>query len=296
MSLGTDEHHRVLVDACAQAGLDPGGAEPIRLGENAIFRLQGHVVVRIARPGQLAAARREVQIARWLAQQNVPAVRVLATVSQPVESGGQAVTFWEELPAHRHGTPAQVAEAIRRLHDLPVPADVPLGVLDPFVRLAGRIDAATTLSDGDRAWLRQRQTTLEARYAELPEGLPQCVVHGDAWVGNVVATQDGQVVLLDLERCAVGPPEWDLVSTAIKHTSFAWITATDYQDFCRRYGHDVTDWPGFGLLRDIRELRMTCYLAQRAAEHPEAKAEAQLRVDCLRDRAGSRPWAWTPAL
>ncbi|PRY31701.1 phosphotransferase family enzyme [Umezawaea tangerina] len=45
-------------------------------------------------------------------------------------------------------------------------------------------------------------------------------MHGDAWVGNVVATDDGQVVVLDLERCSVGPPEWDLVSTAIKYTSF----------------------------------------------------------------------------
>lgn len=296
MTPGVDEHRQALVHACAQAGLDPSAAEPIRLGENAIFRLRGGVVVRIARPGQLAAARREVQIARWLAEHNVPAVRALPTLSQPVQTDDRAVTFWEELPAHRHGTPAEVAGAIRRLHDLPIPADVPLGVLDPFVRLADRIDAATTLRHQDRGWLRQRLEVLKVRYADLPGGLPSCVVHGDAWVGNVVTTTDGQIVLLDLERCSVGPPEWDLVSTAIKHTSFAWITATDYRDFCRRYGHDVTTWAGFDLLRDIRELRMTCYLTQHAAEHPEAQAEAQLRVDCLRGRVGPRPWAWTPAL
>lgn len=103
-------------------------------------------------------------------------------------------------------------------------------------------------------------------------------------------------MLLDLERCAIGPPQWDLISTAIKRTSFAWITAVDYDDFCNRYSYYVTRRPGFELLRDIRELRMICYVAQRAAERSEARTEAQARVDCLRGRAGSRPWAWTPAL
>lgn len=296
MSLDTDEYRTVLVDACGQAGIDPDAAEPIRLGENVLFRLPGGIVVRIARAGQLAAATKEVLIARWLAQQGVPAVHALENVPQPIETRGRAVTFWEELPAHRHGTPAEVAEAIRRLHDLPVPTDVPLGTLDPFVRLTDRVDSAITLPGEDRAWLRRHLENLKARYAELPAGRPPCVVHGDAWVGNIVSTQDGQVVLLDLERCSIGPPEWDLVSTAIKLTSFGWIAAEDYQDFCQRYGHDVTAWAGFELLRDIRELRMTSYVAQRAAEHPEAKAEAQLRVDCLRGHAGSRPWGWTPAL
>ncbi|MFD9701350.1 phosphotransferase family protein [Lentzea sp. NPDC059081] len=295
MSIGVDQQHRVLADACAVAGLDPRGAEPIRLGENAIFRLPGGVVARISRPGQLAAARKEVHVARWLAGQHVPAVRALDLPHQPVLVGERAVTFWEELPAHRHGTPAEVAQAIRRLHGLPIPDGVPLGKLDPFVRLAERIDTATTLTADDRMWLRGHLEDLRSRHAELPQGLPSCVVHGDAWVGNVVATEH-ETVLLDLERCAIGPPEWDLVSTTIKHTSFGWITSSDYQDFCRRYGHDVTTWPGFPLLRDIRELRMTCYVAQRAAQHPEARGEAQVRVDCLRGRAGSRPWAWTPAL
>ncbi|WP_245887492.1 phosphotransferase family protein [Umezawaea tangerina] len=82
------------------------------------------------------------------------------------------------------------------------------------------MDAATTLTKADRTWLSEHLESLQGRYANLPLGLPHCVVHGDAWVGNVVATDDGQVVVLDLERCSVGPPEWDLVSTAIKYTSF----------------------------------------------------------------------------
>lgn len=290
-----NDHLAVLAAACAEVGLDHTNAEPIRMGENALFRLPAGVVARIARSGQLAAAAREVRIAQWLADHEIPAVRVLKDITQPVEVDGRAVTFWEELPPHRNGTPAEVATAIRRLHGLPVPTDVDLGNLAPFVRLAERIDAATTLTKVDRTWLSEHLESLQGRYANLPPGLPHCVVHGDAWVGNVVATDDGQVVLLDLERCSVGPPEWDLVSTAIKHTSFGWITADDYRDFCDRYGHDVITWSGFNLLRDVREMRMALYIAQRAAEHPLAREEAALRIAYLRGRA-ARPWAWTPAL
>lgn len=296
MSAAHDEHRQVLAEACAQAGLNDAGTQVIRIGENAIFRLPGGVVVCIARPGQLAAAAKEVQIARWLAHHDVPAIRAIDGVRQPREINGRAVTFWEELPPHRHGTPPEVADALRRLHDLAVPTEFTLAPLAPFTRLAQRIDAATTLPIADRSWLRDHLTELQHRYATLPEGLPCRVIHGDAWVGNIVTTDDGHTILLDLERCSIGPPEWDLVSTAVKHTSFAWVSTQDYQDFCRHYGHDVTTWHGFELLRDIRELRMTCYLAQHATEHPCARSEAELRVACLRGNHGPRPWNWAPTL
>jgi aminoglycoside phosphotransferase (APT) family kinase protein len=290
-----DNLRAVLATACAQAGLDPAGAVPIRLGENAIVGLPGGIVVRIARPRQLVAATREVQIARWLADQNVPAVQAVDGIDQPVQVQGRAVTFWRELPPHQQGSPAQVAEALRRLHHLPIPTGFSLAPLAPFVRLADRIEAATTLADDDRTWLHRHLSDLQGRYAGLPAGLPHRVVHGDAWVGNVAATADGRVIWLDLERCSIGPPEWDLINTTLRYTSFAWITADTYRDFCRRYGYDVTSWDGFTLLRDIRELRMTCYTAQRAAEDSNARAEAELRVRCLRGGHGPRPWSWTPA-
>ncbi|EWC61655.1 hypothetical protein UO65_3013 [Actinokineospora spheciospongiae] len=286
--------HRALIDACAQAGLNPDGAQPLRLGENALYRLPHGVVVRLSRPGRAVTARKEVAVARWLARHDVPAVRAL-DIPNPVETHGRAATFWTELPEHRHGTPIEIAAAVRRLHELPIPDDVFLEPLDPFVRLTDRVDGATALSEDDRKWLRHHITTLRDRHADLPAGLPVCVIHGDAWDGNVVTTTDGHTVLLDLERTAIGPPEWDLVSTAVKHLSFGWITDRDYQDFCHGYGHDVTTWTGYELLRDIRELRMTCYLAQHATEHPSTRREAQLRVNCLRGRTTPRPWAWTPA-
>ncbi|HUR07986.1 MAG TPA: phosphotransferase [Nonomuraea sp.] len=290
----TETAARAVLDAASRrAGLDPRGAELMRLGENALYRLQGGIIARVSRAGQLPAAAREVAVARWLEANQVPAVQALPGVDQPVEVDGRAVTWWLELPPHHHGTALQVATALRRLHDLPPPTGFDVGRLDPFVRLAERIDRAATLAGSDRAWMRENLAALKGRYAELPESLPHSVVHGDAWIGNVVGTDDGRVVLLDLERCSVGPPEWDLVSTAVKAFTLAGISVEDYKAFAQAYGHDVTRWAGYEALRDIREFRMTCMAAQVAAENPTRHDEVVLRLACLRGEHGSRPWPWT---
>ncbi|MGW0773905.1 phosphotransferase [Streptomyces sp. NPDC002835] len=190
----------VLQTACLAVGLDATDAEPIRLAENAIWRLPGGVVVRIAQPGQSVAATREVQVARWLATQDVPAVRDLR---QPVAANGHPVTFWQELPPHEIGTVADVVALLKQLHALPKP-DLPLGELDPFVRLPERIDAASTISDDDRQWLKRRLKDLKAQWAVRPRGLPECLVHGDAWVGNVARTEAGPL-WMDFERASYGP-------------------------------------------------------------------------------------------
>ena len=283
--------------ACAQAGIAADAVELIRDGENAIYRLAGRTVVRISRPGQEQAAAKEVAVARWLEANAVPAVRTAPDVTrQPLTIAGRPITFWQELPAHRHGTPREIAHALRRLHALPPPSDFTLDPLAPMTRLRERIDAATTLNASDRNWLRNRVETLTDQYMNLPPGLPLSVLHGDAWAGNVVVTAEGETALLDLERFSTGPPEWDLVSTAIKHSSFGWITAGQYAEFVDVYGQDVTTWPGFQTLRDIRELRMTCYLAQQAPKDKAIAREAQNRVDSIRGRRGTRPWHWEPAL
>lgn len=284
----------LLKQACTQVGLSSSGAEPVRLGENAIYRLPGQVVVRIGRSGQVDAARKEVAVARWLASVKVRAVETVAGIDQPVVIDGSPVTFWRELPEHRHGTPPEVAAVLKRLHASPLPSDFDLPPLAPFVRLAERIDGATTLSEDDRDWLRGQLARLRAAFDDLPAGLPRSAIHGDAWAGNVVVTVDGPV-LLDLERFSVGPPEWDLVSTAVRLSTFGTMTAEEYRAFAQAYGHDVLNWDGFDVLRDIRELRVTCYAAQRASEEPSLRVQADLRVASIRGLRGPRPWPdWKP--
>ncbi|WP_327359658.1 aminoglycoside phosphotransferase family protein [Streptomyces sp. NBC_01304] len=279
-----------LEQACREVGLDPLDAEPLRLAENQIWRLPAQrVIVRIARQGQARTAAREVRVARWLADNNVPAVR-LVDVTQPAVITGRPVTFWQELPDHEHGTPADVARLLLTLHSLPAP-DINLGYLDPFVRIPERLDAATTLSADDAEWLRQLHQDLVCAWAERPAGLPESAVHGDAWPGNLVRTSQGPL-MMDLERFSIGPPEWDLVSTAVRRTTTGAVNAAEYEEFCTTYGHDVTEWAGYPILASARELRMTTYAAQHAASNSEWTGQAQHRVDCLRGRCGPRPWRW----
>ncbi|AXG79230.1 phosphotransferase [Streptomyces paludis] len=286
------ETYAALLAACATAGLDATGAEPIRLAENAIWRLPGGLVARIAKPGQQDHSARELRLARWLTTTGIPAVRPYPGLHSPVLADDRPVTFWEELPPHGTGTVLDVATLLKQLHALPLP-NFPIGHLDPFIRISDRIDAATTLSAPDRTWLHSLLTELRAAWTELPPGLPECVVHGDAWTGNIARPLNGaDAILLDLERCSQGPPEWDLVSTAIKLTTTGTITPTEYDEFCTTYGTDVLQWPGYNTMRRTRELRMTTYAAQHAATHPEWRQEAQHRVDCLRGRAGQGPWRW----
>ena len=129
-----DPHH--VLRAAASAGLPlTAPPEALRLAENEVWRLPGLGVARVARAGQEAAAAREVRVARWLADHEIPAVRPLP-VDQPVTTGdGRPVTFWEELPEHQQGSLAEVAKLVRRLHQLPAPpAELGLRPLDPFVR------------------------------------------------------------------------------------------------------------------------------------------------------------------
>ncbi|MFQ6327532.1 hypothetical protein ACLMAL_15515 [Nocardia sp. CWNU-33] len=86
----------IVRSAGAKVGLDVDQADPIQVSENAIYRLLGCVVARVSRPGQLAAARREVNVARWPEAVGVSAVQVVPNVDQPVDIGGRAVTFWRE--------------------------------------------------------------------------------------------------------------------------------------------------------------------------------------------------------
>jgi Ser/Thr protein kinase RdoA (MazF antagonist) len=267
----------------------------MKVAENAIYRLpQPGVVVRIAKAGQRAAAERELTIADWLRASRVPAVEPADLPTTFVMVGDRPVTFWKELPAHRSGTATEIAVALQRLHALEPPPF--LAEVDPFVRLEQRIDAAATLSADDRRWLQQHLAALQTQWAHLPGGLPWSPIHGDAWEGNVVTTNDGTTLFLDLERTSIGPPEWDLTSTAIKHSSFGWITGERYAEFVHAYGFDVATWTGFPLLRDIREMRMTCMAAQAASQHPGRAKQAQLRVDSLRGRSGPRPWAGWEAI
>lgn len=293
MSIATYEE---VSTACKQVGLATGTMELIRHGENAVWRVDSSTIAKVGRPGTADASARQVAVAHWLSEAGLPAVALSDVGPQPVVVGDVPVVFWRQLPPHRMGEVIDVPRILRQLHALPIPAALGLPRLDPLVRLEQRISESTCIDQVRQDWLLRHVADLRLSWSRLPVGLPHCVVHGDAWVGNVAITPDGQAVLLDLERCSVGPPEWDLVSTAIKLRSFGWINENQYQQFVEVYGSDVTCWAGFQLMRNTRELRMATYLVQLADRDPSMVRDALYRVDCLRGEHGERPWPWTPSL
>lgn len=279
--------------AAGRAGLSTEGAEIIKIEDNALYRLPDQIVARVSRPGRTTAAFKEVAVARWLERLEVPAVRALDRIEQPIRVEERCITFWQELPPHRGATTRQVAAALRVLHSVRPPDDFSLPQLDPFVGLTERLDAAASLKGSERSWLTEQLETLRESYRLLTDDRDRaCVVHGDAHGGNIVATDDELAVLLDLERVAIGPPEWDLVSTAMENDSTTWCTDDDYAEFVEGYGEDVKDWPQYELFRNIRELRKACYVAELAGDQPAAREETTFRIDCLRGVHGPRPWPW----
>jgi aminoglycoside phosphotransferase (APT) family kinase protein len=284
------EAQATLEEACRDAGMRSEGAELMRLGENAIFRLaHDQVVVRIARSiDVLADAQKEVAVASWLRDAGIPGAEP-AKCEQPIIARGRPVTFWRLIADS--GTKATIADLgaiLRRLHALPVPASLPLPELDMFGRVAERIDAGD-LAEADRTFLADRLRSLQDQYQDLHFEFPPSAVHGDAHQSNLIKQPDGAVILIDFERFAFGHPETDLSMTATEYL-IGWHTDERYAEFVRAYGQDVTDWEGFPVLHAINELKMTTWLMQNKGESDRIADEFRRRFASLHDSDAPRDW------
>jgi aminoglycoside phosphotransferase len=289
-ALDEDTARSVLARALTLAGLPGDGVELVRLGSNVVFRLSDRpIMARVARSRDAeASVGREVRVARWLAQQGIPAVRALA-VEQPIVVDGWTVGLWESVNDREvFGTVAELADLLRALHALPRPP-FELPTADPIGRLLRRIEVGPGLSHVDRDFLHDRAVSAGERYAMLTFSLPVGVVHGDANVGNVLRNRHGVGVLADLDDFCVGPREWDLIQTAIFYERFGWHTAEEYVAFAQKYGFDVMAWPGYTVLREIRELSMVAWLAG-VESNGGKRIEFTKRMASLRTGTGFDQW------
>ena len=282
---------RALALACAAAELDATGARLVRLGENAIYEVpRERIVVRIARSEALAGrVRRELDVARWLGTQGFPAARVAERLTQPCQVDGRLVTFWEQILPDPGGeaTFEDLATILRELHRLPSPPfDLP--AFDPFSVVPARLAEAGDISHTDLIFLTNLHERLREQYASLTFPTPFGLIHGDAHRGNLLRVS-GKPILLDFEVVAHGPREWDLTSTAMSVDRFG-VSVSSYESFASTYGRDVTDWPGYRVLREIRELTMTTWLMQLVGEGSQYADEFRLRVESLREGDHARRW------
>jgi aminoglycoside phosphotransferase (APT) family kinase protein len=282
----------ILKQACSVAGFDADGARLLRLGSNAVYHLSSPVVARIGRQNNdLDAARRSVAVARWLASVDYPAVRALA-IDQPVTIDGHAITFWQSVSDNgdQYATVAEVAEVIARLHKLEAPGSLHLPSLQPFANAGKRITSNEWLTPEDRTFLTDELARLEQEYARLKFALPGGVIHGDAGIGNVLHDNQGKPVVIDLDGFAIGPREWDVALTAIYYDSFGWHTREEYETFVNIYGFDIRQWPGYPIMRAIREFLMVTWVIQKAEESEQVAAEARKRIAALRNGTSRKDW------
>ncbi|WP_037671646.1 phosphotransferase enzyme family protein [Streptomyces griseus] len=278
---------RGVLDA---AGVLPVAARDVRLlalGENAVFAA-GELVVKVGRDAELLdRARRELDIAGWLARAGVPAVRAVEPEARLVE--GHPVTVWHRLPDPvRPAEPRDLAELLRVVHTLPLPSfalpprDL-LGGVERWLRLAG--DA---IDPADAAYLRERRDGFAAAAAALTPQLPPGPIHGDALPRNVHVGPDGPV-LVDLETFSADLREHDLVVMALSRDRYG-LPAGAYESFVETYGWDVRAWEGCGVLRGARETASCAWVAQHAPNNPKALAEFERRVGSLREGDAAVRW------
>jgi hypothetical protein len=58
----------------------------------------------------------------------------------------------------------------------------------------------------------------------------------------------------------------------------------------RVYGYDIMTWPGYPVMRAVREFLMVTWIIQKAPESGQAAAEAAKRITALRTGASRKDW------
>lgn len=279
-----------LHDVCGELGLDPIGARLLRNVNNAVFQLaRDPVVIRLVTlPSYAPRATLAVAAATVFAEHNVPAIRLLPGVRQPVRVGEHVATAWQSVrPTGPLPSGADLAGLLRAVHAVALPCQA-LPSWDPLTDFDNRVRSTTTMAAADRDFLLGRSAELAAAVAELHFVLPTAVLHGDAHLGNVIPGPD-RPVLCDFDSCAVGPPEWDLTPLAVGNVRFG-KSAAHQRDFVETYGFDVQGWDGFEVLHGIRDLKLIAGVFPRAGWSPAVQAEFDRRMASL--RAGRRFERW----
>lgn len=284
-----DAAPRALADVAHRLGLKDSGAQLIRLFASAVYHLPAEdAIARITpstSPEVITHLATSVRVTRWLAEAEFPAVEPLA-VPQPATSHGCALTFWRYLPQHRPTpTPADLGDLLRRLHQL-TPPPFSLPSYQPLRSTRQAIQHSQAISEEERTWLAHHCQQLLDAYQHLTFALPPGMIHGDAWQGNLLRN-GSRVVLADWDAVSTGPREIDLIPT-LQATRFG-LPPDQREAFITAYGHDIRTWPGYPVLRDIRELSTLTALLRNAHLDPAARDQLYVRLHSLRT-GDTRPW------
>ncbi|MET7621286.1 phosphotransferase [Streptomyces sp. NPDC005408] len=283
------EMRHVLQQACEAVGLDSEGAEVLRGHTNAVVRLRHDpVVVKIARRGsRYADVERTVRFVQWLVDLGFP-TSPLHAVPQPAIVDGHCATFWTYLPQPDYPVTAQqLAEPLHTLHNLPAPP-MQLPEHGTVTAIGRSIAAAHVLPAASRTFLSERLERLAKELDEVDFLFPETVIQGDPQHRNALHARP-RAVLCDWDTVTRGRREWDLATIEI-HCRRLRHGVGQYQPFVDSYGFDITTWPGFAVIRDLRELRMVSTNARKIAQAPHTRNEVERRIEGLHQEDTSLMW------
>ena len=255
---------------------------------NLVLRLAPHpIIARVAMATSLvrvgmAWLRREVEINRFLADHGCSVTRPATGMpAGPFERHGLVISFWDEerIVAER-AEPHAAGAALRQAHR----------ALARYDRAAlpvwGNVEEARQVFARARFFtepeLRRMQRVWE-KVDEIVASAPSRTasfqaVHGDAHIGNVLATARGPV-WTDWEDAFVGPVEWDIASLRSKAELFG-EEREDIDAMTEAYGgdYDVDLARDLGLVRNVQVISWLAIFAER---HPDLLARMRLRIERL---------------
>ncbi|MGX7827982.1 phosphotransferase [Actinokineospora sp. 24-640] len=277
-------------ESARSVGLNTDGCRLLAQHATSVYLLpKAAVVARVTRNRQdTEAAERAITLTRWLSGCGLPVTSPL-DVEQPVNMGDLTITFWRYYPQGNRSKPepAHLGSILRDLHhigNLPVA----LPTYAPLAQFGATVASTTSLGRSDAAWLREQASELLERFAQLDFALGTGLIHGDAYPGNLL-WDDDRVLLGDWDEAATGPRELDLINT-YQGARFG-RTESQLAAFSKAYGYDVRHWPGFWVLRDIRDLHTLGAFIRRADSGDNTAAgQLQHRLDTL--RRGDRQALW----
>ncbi|MGH3974598.1 MAG: phosphotransferase [Pseudonocardiaceae bacterium] len=280
----------VLNEACSRTSLDPSVAAPLHQHAATLYLFKtDRVVVRLNQDSDdRARAGTVVELTRWLTRQGFPSVAPI-DVEQPIDVDDYTITFWRYYPQNDRPKPAagHLGAMLRQLHALPAPP-VELRQYQPLKNFGNSAGASIALSAHDRAWLLDRRAELLGEYEHLDFPLGSGWIHGDAYPGNTL--WDGDRVLLgDWDEVGTGPRELDLVNTH-QGARFG-RTPAERDAFTGAYGYDVTAWPGFPVLREMRDLHtLGSYIRLADSGNEQAALELRFRIGTLQRGDANAQW------
>ena len=288
MGEGSDPRWAAAVEVLDRINASATPPTLVREGLSLLVRQDG-LLVRSRLRSEEPVAAREVEVARALADAEVPSVPLVAGRGQPWVVDGCVVTAWRWEEVAGAPSPADLGGLARALRERTVGTnvfDVPR--FDPLSAIRSAV-AATPIGDPQGDFVRRRAQELSGDWARIADRDPAgtAIVHGDLHQDNVLRTAEG-ALLTDLELAGAGPSSYDTAPAVVMVERYGASSAT-LDAFLDAQGSDPRSWSGFATCLAVYELWVTAWSVGVRDRSPELAAEAAVRVGCLRDQT-CEPW------